>query len=411
MDLQQLNTPQQQRSEIPNTLDILTPPSRDTIQSPSQSSSVAAVLDSQSSFSSLESFQSNRSAGSQYSQYTDRDKRLQIQTALLFEVPYKKIREKLGVTDKQIWYAKQHRLTPQKSKAGKRPTLNTPQKATLQHWLQESPSHRRVPYRHIPRYYPERYVGEEAIRTAMQELGYCRRTSKKKGFSDDPKVWALRKAFAEEGITWTRERVQRQMFSDEVWAMGGAHTASFVTVLANGSETYLPECLQHKYSKAPAWMFHGCIVNGTKGPALFWEKEWGSINSVKYNEHVLSRVADFIAEHANAGYIFMQDDAPSHRSYETKINLLDRGIRWIKHPPYSPDLNLIEHVWTWMKNWIQEHYWEARYQVDKLPLDQFRGIIWEAWEAVPDSFIQSLYDSWWRRCQAVIDANGGPTKY
>ena len=38
-------------------------------------------------------------------------------------------------------------------------------------------------------------------------------------------------------------------------------------------------------------------------------------------------------------------------------------------------------------------------------------IIWEAWEAVPDSYIQSLYDSWWRRCEAVIDANGGPTKY
>jgi hypothetical protein len=32
-------------------------------------------------------------------------------------------------------------------------------------------------------------------------------------------------------------------------------------------------------------------------------------------------------------------------------------------------------------------------------------------EAVPDSYIQSLYDSWWRRRQAVIDANGGPTKY
>lgn len=90
----------------------------------------------------------------------------------------------------------------------------------------------------------------------------------------------------------------------------------------------------------------------------------------------------------------MQNNAPSHRSYETKTNLLDRGIRWIKHPPYSPDLNLIEHVWNWMKNWIQEHYWEARYRVDKLSLEQLREIIWEVWEAVPDSYIQSLYDSW-----------------
>jgi hypothetical protein len=50
--------------------------------------------------------------------------------------------------------------------------------------------------------------------------------------------------------------------------MGGAHTTSFVIVLANGSENYLPECLQYKYSKALAWMFHGSIVNGTKGFAI-----------------------------------------------------------------------------------------------------------------------------------------------
>jgi len=42
------------------------------------------------------------------------------------------------------------------------------------------------------------------------------------------------------------------MFSDEVWAMGGAHTGSFVTVKEDGSDRYLPEYLQHKYSKLPA---------------------------------------------------------------------------------------------------------------------------------------------------------------
>ena len=52
----------------------------------------------------------------------------------------------------------------------------------------------------------------------------------------------------------------------------------------------------------------------------------------------------------------------------------------------------------------------AGYRVDTIPLSELKRIIWEAWEAVPDSYIQSLYDSWWRRCQAVIDANGGPTK-
>jgi hypothetical protein len=42
--------------------------------------------------------------------------------------------------------------------------------------------------------------------------------------------------------------------------------------------------------------------------------------------------------------------------------------------------------------------------VSKIPLDQLRQIIWEVWQAVPDSFIEKLIDSWWDRCQAVINA-------
>ncbi len=36
-------------------------------------------------------------------------------------------------------------------------------------------------------------------------MGYGRRVTKRKGFSDDPEVIAERLAFAEEAITWTPE--------------------------------------------------------------------------------------------------------------------------------------------------------------------------------------------------------------
>jgi hypothetical protein len=73
------------------------------------------------------------------------------------------------------------------------------------------------------------------------------------------------------------------MFSDKVWAMSGAHTASYITVKEDRSDRYDLENVQHKYSKVPAWMFHGTIINGTKGPAHFWEKEVGTMNSRKYD--------------------------------------------------------------------------------------------------------------------------------
>jgi len=105
----------------------------------------------------------------------------------------------------------------------------------------------------------------QAIRTAFKLVGYGRRVAKRKGFSDDPEVMAERVAFAEGGIHLPPQRLYRQIFSDEVWTSGGAHTQSYVTIKEDGSNRLDPDCLQHKYSKVPAWMFHGIIVMGGKG--------------------------------------------------------------------------------------------------------------------------------------------------
>ncbi len=64
-----------------------------------------------------------------------------------------------------------------------------------------------------------------------------------------------------------------------------------------------------------------------------------------------------------------------------------------------------------MKDYIQEKYFEAYYDASRISLERLRPIIQEAWDAVPDEFIEGLLESWWRRCQAVIDAQGGSTKY
>ena len=204
---------------------------------------------------------------------TSRDTRLQVQAALLCKVLYAQIIDTFKVTARQITYIKYHRATPQKTTCRAKPLLKTPEKRILQQWLQESPSYRRVPYQYIPRYFPEIGAGEQAFRTVINNLGYTCRASKKKGFSTDPVVMAKRLAFAQEAIQWSRERLYNQVFSDEVWAMGRAHTTSHVTVLTDHSEDYHPDHLQHKYSKAPAWMFWGSIVNRRKGPCRFWEKE------------------------------------------------------------------------------------------------------------------------------------------
>jgi hypothetical protein len=118
----------------------------------------------------------------------------------------------------------------------------------------------------LPLLIPDIFTGyrEQSIHTGFKLVGYGRRSAKRKGFSDDPEVMRERVAFVEQGIQWPRERLYRQIFSHEVWAMGGAHTQEYVTLKTDGSDKYDCDCLQHKYSKRPAWMFYGMIVFGGK---------------------------------------------------------------------------------------------------------------------------------------------------
>ena len=54
-------------------------------------------------------------------------------------------------------------------------------------------------------------------------------------------MYRERLRFAEDGVTWTRERVQRVCFTDEVWAFGGAHTSLYITILKDKSNRLLPK--------------------------------------------------------------------------------------------------------------------------------------------------------------------------
>jgi hypothetical protein len=60
-----------------------------------------------------------------------------------------------------------------------------------------------------------------------------------------------------------------------------------------------------------------------------------------------------------------------------------------------------------MKDWIQEKYPDNH----QLSYDALREVVQAAWDAVPEDFLRDLVESMQARCQAVINAEGGHTKY
>lgn len=105
--------------------------------------------------------------------------------------------------------------------------------------------------------------------------------------------------------------------------------------------------------------------------------------------------------------IFMQNNAPGHAAAATIQELQERGINTMTWPPFSLDLNPIETVWNWMKDYIQHKYGA----LDILTYDILRTIVKEAWEAITTEQLYELIESMQQRCKDVISAEGRFTKW
>jgi hypothetical protein len=90
------------------------------------------------------------------------------------------------------------------------------------------------------------------------------------------------------------------------------------------------------------------------------------------------------------------------------LQFLYYGIYPIKWPPYSPNLNPIETVWDWLKDYIQA----INPSIYRLYV-KLQAVILQAWETINNQKVLELVSgaSIRARYQAVINTKGINTKY
>lgn len=311
-----------------------------------------------------------------------------------------------GFTKRQIRYTIQHGVNTA-PRSGRPRVMTAEQDQELVEFVCRSRKARRMSFLELSTVVFNGAYGMWAIKNSLYRLGFRRRVARNKPpISERTRQTRLR--WAQEHVGWTREQWDKVLWSDETWVVGGPHRKQYVT--RRQGEEYDDTCIVEKHQRKQGWMFWGSFSGHGKGPGVFWEKNWGSITSQSYREHIVPVIHNWIVqvkEGLGDDLIFMQDGAPGHSAKATKDDLLARGIPLMEWPAFSPDLNPIEHCWNWLKDYVEDKYGLE----EKPSYTNLRAWVLEAWEEIPQYYLDELLSSMPRRCQAVIDANGMHTKY
>ena len=104
-------------------------------------------------------------------------------------------------------------------------------------------------------------------------------------------------------------------------------------------------------------------------------------------------------------WMLQDDNAPPHRARCVADFKATSGIRSIPWPSRSPDLNPIEHVWDMLGRKMRSD------PMQPASLSALADRLKKAWSEINQEHVAHLIDSMSNRVRAVIDAQGGQTKY
>jgi hypothetical protein len=121
-----------------------------------------------------------------------------------------------------------------------------------------------------------------------------------------------------------------------------------------------------------------------------------------------------IFESLDSSYSFMQDNAPIHTAGKVRDFLEEHSITTLSGwPPYSPDLNPIEHIWWHLKTRVFEMFPEVAKEKSQSEhvRQRLESCLQAAWDTLDKSLFDKLYESMQSRMEACIQADGWHTKY
>ena len=200
---------------------------------------------------------------------------------------------------------------------------------------------------------------------------------------------------------WSETNWQRVFFSDEMNIEVDDRKCRPM-LRRKRNEKYLEECVQESTRKGSGSIGIWAVL--TYQGVLFFHLYEGRLDAERYIDilgNCLLPAIDFFRSEDKI--IFQQDNAPCHRARIIKDWFEENEVDLLEWPAYSPDLNCIENLWSWLDKKL------AKIEIENL--DQLRTEVSRLLQNVPIDICQNMINSMPNRLKMCRDAKGGHTRY
>ncbi len=168
-----------------------------------------------------------------------------------------------------------------------------------------------------------------------------------------------------------------------------------------GSRYKMKNCTSSVKHNGGSIMFLGCISYNGVGKLAIVENTMDSIAYTRILSTYLQESIDLFQ--LGDGVIFQQDNAPCHKSKFTMRFFEENQIKLMDWPAQSPDLNIIEHMWSYIDQKLSN-------VIIKSKSDLIQEVS-RIWYETPTIFVKRLYEGLPRRFECVVRNKGGHIPY